>query len=330
MENLSTQRNLDTVTNEIIALRDQARNLVILHIIEIGRRLTEAKAILPHGEWGDWLKNRVDFSQKTANDYMKIYKEYGHDQMSLLSASVNSQAISNLSYTKALALIAIPREEREDFIEENDVENLSSRELEKLIKERNEALERAEEADKLREVVDSEKAKAERYEREAAKANENQRELTERVTDLNSKLEKAKEAEKKAKAKLKELKENPTVPQEVIDRLKAEAEAEATQKSAKELEEKTAEVNEMLKTARAEKDAAELEKQKAIERAEKLEKQLRMQNPDAAETKRLFEQMQNSIVNFETSLEKLTKTDPELAERFSQATQALFKHHIKE
>ena len=330
MENQLMQRNIETVTNEILALKYKMVETVGLYAIEIGRRLVEAKAIIPHGEWGSWLEERVEFSHKSANDYMNFYREYCSDQMSFLTTVSNSQAIENLSYTKALALIAIPREERADFIEENDVENISTRELEKLIKERNEALEKAEETDKLREMHENEKARAERYEREAAKANENQRELNERVADLNSKLEKAKEAEKKAKAKLKEMKDNPTVPQEVMDKLKAEAEAEAAQNSAKELEEKTAEANEMLKTAQAEKEAAEREMQKAVERAEKLEKQLRLQNPDAAETKRLFEQMQNDIVNFEMSLEKLGKSDPELAGKFTAAVQQLFRQRIKE
>lgn len=330
-ENAMTQeRNIETVTNEILMLKHKVQEKVAVYIIEIGRRLVEAKAIIPHGEWGDWLKNRVEFSQKSANDYMNFYREYGDDQLSLLADSSNSQALSNLSYTKALALIAIPREEREEFIEENDVENISTRELDKLIKERNEALKRAEEAEKLQEVVENEKARAERYEREAARSAENTKELTERVNDLNLKLEKAKEAEKKAKAKVKDMKENPTVPQEVLDKLKAEAEAEAAQKSAKELEEKTAQAAEELKAAQLAKEDAEREKQKAIERAANLEKQLRLQNPDATEFKRLFEQVQGDIVNMENALNKLKSSDPELADKFSAAVQALFKQHIKE
>ncbi len=329
-ENAMTfDRNIETVTNEIVILREQASRVAVGYIIEIGKRLVEAKALLPHGEWGDWLKNRVNFSQKTANNWMKIYEEFGMDQFSLHGGS-NLQAISNLDYTKVLALLAVPREEREEFIEENDVENISTRELEKLIKERNEALERAKEADKLREVIDSEKAKAERCEREAAIARENQRELNERITDLNSKLEKAKEADKKSKAKLKELKNNPTVPQEVLDKLKAEAEAEAAQKSAKELEDKTAEANELLKNAQAEKDAAEREKQKAVERVQELEKKLRMQNPDATEFERLFVLVQGDIINMENALNKLKESDPELAANFSQAIQDLYHSKIKE
>ena len=329
MENQLMQRNIETVTNEIVILREQASLMAVQYILEIGKRLVEAKSLLPHGEWGEWLKNRVNFSQKTANNWMKLYEEFGMDQTTLSGSSI-SQAISNLDYTKLLALLAVPREEREEFIEENDVENLSTRELEKVIKERNEALKRAEEADKLREVADSEKARAERCEREAARANENQRELSERVNDLNSKLEKAKEAEKKAKAKLKEMKENPTVPQEVLDKLKAEAEAEAARKSAKELEDKTAEAAELLKSAQAEKDAAERKRQKAVERAEQLEKQLRMLNPDATEFKRLFQQVQSDIINMENALNKLKDADPDLAQKFGRAVQDLYHSKIKE
>ena len=127
-----------------------------------------------------------------------------------------------------------------------------------------------------------------------------------------------------------EVKENPTVPQEVLDKLKAEAEAEAARKSAKELEDKTAEAAELLKSAQAEKDAAERERQKAVERAEQLEKQLRMQNPEATEFKRLFQQVQSDIINMENALNKLKDSDPDLAQKFGRAVQDLYHSKIKE
>lgn len=330
MENQLMPRNIDVVTSEIIMLRDQARSMAIAYIIELGKRLTEAKALLQHGEWGEWLRNKVDFSQKTATDYMRIYEEYGMAQTSMLSSGSDLNAISNLSYTKVLALLAVPRDEREEFIEQNDVENISTRKLDELIKERDEALKRAEEAEKFAELVENEKARAEMNERQAAKSAEKVRVLSENVNDLNQKLEKARDAEKKAKAKLKELKENPTVPQEIIDKLKAEAEAEAAEKNASAIEEKTAEANRLLDAARKERDNAELEKKKAIEKAEKLEKQLRMQNPDATEFKRLFEQLQGDLVNLMKALSKVKASDPELAVKFENAVQVLLKTHIKE
>ena len=43
------------------------------------------------------------------------------------------------SYTKALALLKVPSDEREEFIEKHDVEGLSVRELQKVIRERESA-----------------------------------------------------------------------------------------------------------------------------------------------------------------------------------------------
>ena len=128
------ERTIETITGEIKALRNQT----LACVIEIGRRLKEAKAMLPHGEFGQWLEKEVDFSQSTANNFMKLFDAYGSAQSCLFGAEVNSQAIENLSVTNALRLLAVPADEREAFAEEHDVEHLSSRELDKVIKEKEE------------------------------------------------------------------------------------------------------------------------------------------------------------------------------------------------
>ena len=147
-------RTVETVTLEIRMLQRQAQQIMLGYAVEIGRRLEEVKAILPHGRWGEYLKNEVDYSQSTANNFMRIYREYGAAQQSLFGGEAKSQAYANLTYTKALRLLAIPNEdEREQFIAEHDVEGMSNRELDKALKEREEALEEAaaaqEEARKL-------------------------------------------------------------------------------------------------------------------------------------------------------------------------------------
>ena len=76
--------------------------------------------------------------------------------------------------------------------------------------------------------------------------------------------------------------------------------------------------------------ADELDKNKALEKVANLEKQLRMQNPDAMEFKRLFEQLQGNIVNTFKALSKVRESDPELAVKFENAMQVLLKTHIKE
>lgn len=135
-------RTVEVVTLEIRTLQRQAQQVVLGYAIEIGRRLEEVKAMLPHGRWGDYLKNEVAYSQSTAQNFMRIFREYGASQQSLFGGVANSQTLGNLTYTKALQLLALPdAEERERFVAEHDVESMSTRELDKALKEREEALE---------------------------------------------------------------------------------------------------------------------------------------------------------------------------------------------
>jgi len=121
-----TLRTPETIATEIESIKGQTRDIILHSSVEIGRRLVEAKAVVTHGDWGDWLKNSVDYSQSTANNLMAIYREYG-DKIGTLG---------NLSYTKALALLGVPDGEREQFVAENDVDNLSAKELQRAIKEK--------------------------------------------------------------------------------------------------------------------------------------------------------------------------------------------------
>ncbi|MUG68659.1 DUF3102 domain-containing protein [Paenibacillus campinasensis] len=120
-------RSPDVIAAEIRSIDQQARQYFLQSATEIGRKLKEAKELVPHGEWRDWLKQNVSYSQSTANNFMRIADEYA-----------DSQALANLSYTQAVALLSVPAEERETFVEEHNVKELSSRELQKIIKEKKE------------------------------------------------------------------------------------------------------------------------------------------------------------------------------------------------
>lgn len=118
-------RSLIEIEAEIMAQkRTIGRSIVV-----IGQALREAKGQLAHGAWGDWLRNRVNFSQGTAENYMRIAEQV-HGESTLL----------DLPYTKILALLAVPETEREQFAQDNQVEDKSVSEIKRLIRERDEAL----------------------------------------------------------------------------------------------------------------------------------------------------------------------------------------------
>ena len=129
-------REINAITAEIWELRHQAQCMALHYAVEIGRRLDEAKRALKHGEWGDWLKNEVEFSQSSAINFMRLYYEYGSCEALLSGESSNSPSIVNLPYSKALLLLAVPSEEREEFAVKVHADSLSASELKRAIADR--------------------------------------------------------------------------------------------------------------------------------------------------------------------------------------------------
>jgi DNA repair exonuclease SbcCD ATPase subunit len=157
---IETNRTPDIIAVEINSIKNQTRTMILNNSIEIGRRLSEAKSLLPHGEWGPWLEKSVEYSQSTANNLMRIYDEYGSDQFALFGDHpAKSQALASLSYTQAVALLGVPAEEREEFVQEHDVENMSTRELQQAIKDK------AELEAKLKDALEEAKTISESYDR---------------------------------------------------------------------------------------------------------------------------------------------------------------------
>lgn len=149
-EQLQQVRTLDVIEMEIRVLQDQAQRVVLGYAIETGRRLEEAKAMVEYGGWGDWLK-KMGYGQSTANNLMRVFREYGSSQQSLFGGEAESQALGNLTYTKALRLLALPDQEaREAFVAEHDVENMSTRDLEQALKDAAEARAEAQAAEEAR------------------------------------------------------------------------------------------------------------------------------------------------------------------------------------
>lgn len=119
-------RTAETIAAEINVIKAQVRQTAVLATIEIGKRLKEAKSLVPYGEWGRWLEENVDYSERKAQNAMALAEEY---------ALKDPQAIADLDVTKAVMLLAVPGEEREAFVAEHQVEDISVRELKAAIEQ---------------------------------------------------------------------------------------------------------------------------------------------------------------------------------------------------
>ena len=332
---MKDQRDISMVTTEIRTLHRQAQRMILGYAIEIGRRLCEAKEMLAHGQWGDWLKTEVEFSQSTAQNFMRIFEEYGDSQTSLFG-DAKSQTLGNLPYTHALKLLAVPADEREQFAEEHRVDELSSRELEKLIRERDEAKrgeegaveeltetrEKLEKAEYRLEELEEKTSLAEKAREEAeARLAEAEEEWQGQVDKAKAEAErllqeaaKAAESAKKAKEKLKALQENPEISEEVMTKLREEAAEEAEKKMCRAKAEAEAQV------AAAEKAAMQ-----AQMRAEAAEKKLRTADAETAAFKARFVDIQRAFATLREMRQDVAANDEEKAEKMARAVRALLE-----
>lgn len=310
------ERDIESITAEIIQRKQNAGR----EILAIGNCLIEAKAMLSHGEWSAWLEERVEFSERTATRFMRLAREW-----------TNQTALSDLGATKALTLLALPPEERDSFMAENNVVDMTSRELEKAIRERDEARKAAEAAQADARSAKESRAKME-MDLEVAEASEYQ----------------AREDLAAAQKELEELRSRPVdvaveVDQKAVEKARAEAVAEmqakvdAAEKARKEAEKKLKAAEGSLKDARkqvgdnaaamvrAEKAEAELaEARRQLDAAAKAENaSVVNQNGDLALFNVIFNQTQESVNKMHGLRLKLGKSDEDLDAKLKNAINAL-------
>lgn len=322
-----TVRDIDIVTAEINTIKVQTSRMIVANAIEIGRRLTEAKSMVEHGQWGAYLRERVDYSQSTANNLMRLFEEYGGKQESLFESFTNSQAFGNLTYTKALRLLAIPAEERAEFAQEHDVEKLSTRELDKLIRERDAAKEAQRKAEQAAEAsaqqVQNAQDQAEALREQARLADQARAEERKKVDALRLELEKVRAAEQEAREQASRPAEGKDMPEAVLKKLRQEAWAQEAEKARKEAEERL---------RMAEQKAAEAEKAKAAalsaaalaeERLASARKETSFSGADAAVFRTVFEQVQADFNRLQEALLKVKAEDNALGAKFETALLAL-------
>lgn len=284
-----TESRTDAIASEINAIKKTTektvRGVMLRAVVDIGRLLTEAKGMVPHGEWGAWLETNVDYSQTTAGDMMRLYAEYGDTQVPLDGGPSDDELFGAIAPSKALALLALPREERREYVQTHDVDDVSVRQLREelaAVKADRDAVKAAAKA--LEATSDAEIAAAEQARKKAE----------EDATRLRAEKEKAaKEAELAASEKAK--KELEKVKKKLAD---AEKKAAERAKQITALQEQLkAEEEDGEEETDAQEQAETQESEEIIAlRAEKdrLEKQLKAAAPEMARFGLLLTQWQET------------------------------------
>lgn len=184
-ENVVAVRSIEIVTAEITMIRDNARKVFLESVIQIGTRLEEAKQMVPSGEWTAYLTDKLGYKPSTAQNYMRIAREFGGGQVSI-SGKTAADAFGQLSYSQILPLLGMAEEEREELAEENDLPSMSSREIAALVKERDEAKANA---DRLKEKDKLLRSKLREANKERDKAQSSLSDATQREKDLAERLD---------------------------------------------------------------------------------------------------------------------------------------------
>ncbi len=220
---------VNTTTSNAMSTREsltmQARvlsNNIAVNMWELARVFTEAKEVIPHGEFENWVKENTNLSLRTTQNMMAAYRRFG-----------GMPQIENMGQAKTFRLLPLPEGAEEDFLKTHDVENMTAREVEKAVKA-------------VRDELDKEKAARKEAERRAKLAEEHPS-IPQKLID---ELKESKDTIARQKDEAERLK---TTAQDAVDeRLKLQREITTLKREANETNELLVEQQKELQRAQEE------------------------------------------------------------------------------
>ena len=343
-ETLQEKRTPEQIGAEIRMYVNTGRWITTLCAIEIGRRLVEAKELLPHGEWLPWLKRETEFSERSAQDYMRVFKDYSASQLGMFGPETNTQTFADLPFSKALALLSVPESEREEFAKEVDAEHISVQNLKKAIKEREAQVE------ELKKDIEGERNRGDDAIRAKEQAEDLLKTQDQMLVEARAQIEELAKLNKELENRPHEVAVETIRDEEAIAaaakeaREKAEAAAE---KQSKDYEKQIDDIMKQLKNAEKERDKlkkqaetaggaadqkiAEAEAEAARIRAEleEAQKKLKASSADVAKFGVWFTQVQNDFNRMMEALREVRERDPETGEKLKTGAVTLLKNLLE-
>ncbi len=350
MEVLKGQLELEVRTKEVVVAEIKAtinhvQQVAILGSIAIGNNLKELKDLVPHGQWLEYIQDNLHWNERKVQRFIQVSEKYGDENSAYHRLILNPTLTTDLSFTKALSLLSIDENEVESFIENNDVNDMTVKQLE----------------EKIKELKEEKSNLTEQYKKEIDDLKEELREAKDNFADTNTAIETLKseidelkkenedlqnedntednsealeELEEELKQKLKELddtiKQKDKLEQKLSDLEQKQQEAEKTKKE--EIEEAVANAKEeAAKEAREEMkaivDEAEKAKEKAIEQKELAEKKLNnSSDEEIIKFKIKVDELQVTIIDIAELLNVIQNADKEKANKLRTAVKSIIEN----
>ena len=140
MDANTTEKSL-TVLDDLAMQAQMFSTGAAMNLLQLGRVLTEAKPLVDHGEWMSWVRENAHMPVRTAQQYMQAYAKFG----------LNNR-YAQLGPSQIIKLLPMTDDEREQLLKENDVENMTTREIDSAIRAQREKM-RAEAMSEARDAI---------------------------------------------------------------------------------------------------------------------------------------------------------------------------------
>ena len=93
------------------------------NLIQYGRVLCEAKPLIAHGEFGKWVSDNFSMSERSAQGYMAVWKRFGENA-----------ALNGVQFSSLQKMLSLPEGTEDRFAAENDLAQMTAREVEAAVK----------------------------------------------------------------------------------------------------------------------------------------------------------------------------------------------------
>lgn len=300
------EKSTETLTAEANNLWEQMESIGAFGLMlaaQAGQRLNVIKERIPHGEWENWCNENLKFSYRKASRLMNLAQKTG-DKNSIFS---NLPTLADIEISKVYELLAAPEEAVKEVIENNDISDITVRELREELKKSKEALKsRDYDLEALQETIrtlEAEKESLIEASEDAETDNQKLEEIEQNLKTTEEKLKIVEEKLKKEKAKAKEAEVK------AVEKAKAEAEESIKQATEKAKEEARKELSNDMESLKAELEAA-------LKENKKLEKN---SNKELAVFKVKSDQLQSDFNSCLESIKALEREDSELAGKANAA-----------